>query len=187
MQTQRRHKEKQSTLVVTQWNSPFLIVTWQSAILLLLREAVELVEAYDGEIVRSPSIALPLPAVVRLRRATFAGVRRGVRCNRENVLLRDRYVCQYCGEKKPGRDLNLDHVVPASRGGARVWENIVTACIRCNSTKRDRTPGEAGMRLLSKPVRPWTLPLAAIEREDVDVPAEWVAYSGRASGVVAGG
>lgn len=173
----RRRQSARRTLVLTQWNSPFLIVTWQSGVLLLLKEAVELVEPYDGEVVRSPSIEVPMPAVVRLRRAAFFGVRRGVRCNRENVFLRDRYTCQYCGDRKKGRDLNLDHVLPASRGGKKCWENIVTSCIPCNTKKRDRTPVEAGMVLRATPILPLTLPLSAIEMDEVQVPPEWIPYS----------
>jgi 5-methylcytosine-specific restriction endonuclease McrA len=166
------------TLVLTQWDSPFLIVSWKAGILMMLSGDVELVEPYGDEVVRSPSIELPLPAVVRLQRGAVSGIRRGVRFSRENIFLRDRYTCQYCAVKKKPRELNLDHVIPASKGGRKCWENIVTSCIPCNDSKRNRTPEQAGMRLVrGKPVRPLTLPLSSLELEEAKVPREWAPYA----------
>jgi hypothetical protein len=83
--------------------------------------------------------------------------RRHVRFSRLNIFLRDRNTCQYCGRSLQRRDLNLDHVIPRSRGGTSVWENVVCSCFDCNRRKGGRTPEEAGMRLINRPVRPrWT-------------------------------
>jgi len=167
----------QKTLVLTQWNSPFLIVSWKAGILMMLSGDVELVEAYGDEVVSSPSLSLPLPAVVRLQRGAVSGIRRGVRFSRENIFLRDRYTCQYCVTKKKARELNLDHVIPASRGGRKNWENIVASCVPCNDMKRNRTPAEAGMKLRARPIRPLTLPLSSLELEEAKVPREWAPYA----------
>jgi hypothetical protein len=77
-----------------------------------------------------------------------------VRLTRRNLMLRDHYQCQYCGARPSPRDLNLDHVLPRSRGGADTWENLVVSCRSCNLKKGRRTPDEAGMRLLCQPQRP---------------------------------
>ena len=83
--------------------------------------------------------------------------RRYVRFSRFNIYSRDRNRCQYCGRQFPRAELNLDHVVPRSRGGTSVWENVVCSCHRCNRLNGGRTPGEAGMRLIRQPYRPqWT-------------------------------
>lgn len=83
--------------------------------------------------------------------------RRQVRFNRFNVYARDRNTCQYCGQRLPRVELNLDHVVPRSQGGTSIWENIVCSCHGCNRRKGGRTPKEAGMKLLRPPRRPeWT-------------------------------
>ncbi len=74
--------------------------------------------------------------------------------NRQNLLERDDYRCQYCGKNLPSKELNMDHVVPRDRGGGTCWENVVISCIRCNSKKSNRSPKEAGMRLLKEPKRP---------------------------------
>jgi 5-methylcytosine-specific restriction endonuclease McrA len=71
--------------------------------------------------------------------------------------VRDDGTCQYCGVKRPRAELNLDHVVPRSQGGTTSWENVVCSCVPCNLRKANRTPDQAGMRLLRLPVRPrWT-------------------------------
>ena len=80
-----------------------------------------------------------------------------VRFSRFNIYARDGDTCQYCGVRQPRANLNLDHVVPRSRGGTTTWENVVCSCVRCNLRKGGRTPDEAGMRLLRPPARPrWT-------------------------------
>lgn len=80
--------------------------------------------------------------------------RAAVRLSRRNVFVRDGYRCQYCAETPPIRDLNLDHVMPRSRGGKSTWDNLVTSCRTCNLRKGRYTPEELGMRLLREPVRP---------------------------------
>jgi DNA-directed RNA polymerase subunit RPC12/RpoP len=76
---------------------------------------------------------------------------KGVILSRQNIFRRDHNVCQYCGSKD---DLTLDHVMPKSRGGRTTWDNLTTACRRCNSKKGDLTPEEANMPLRSKPFKP---------------------------------
>src|SRR5215218_2582735 len=74
-----------------------------------------------------------------------------------NIYARDHDTCQYCGKTLPRADLNLDHVLPRSQGGKTSWENVVCSCVPCNLRKGGRTPEQARMRLLKKPVRPrWT-------------------------------
>ena len=77
--------------------------------------------------------------------------------SRRNLFRRDQQQCQYCGTKPKTSELTIDHIMPRSREGRSSWENCVLACMKCNSRKRDRTPIEAGMRLMKKPIRPnWT-------------------------------
>ena len=101
--------------------------------------------------------AVRVPRVLHLTRYERAP-RFSVRLTRRNLMIRDQYQCQYCGKRPPLRELNIDHVVPRSRGGDDTWENLVTACRVCNLRKGWRTPDEAGMHLIRKPVRPrWTM------------------------------
>ncbi|MBN1808202.1 MAG: HNH endonuclease [Planctomycetes bacterium] len=81
-------------------------------------------------------------------------VKRRAAFNRRTIFERDKYRCQYCGSRLPSSELTLDHVVPRSRGGKSAWDNIVVACVKCNTRKGNSLPGEAGMRLLKKPSKP---------------------------------
>ncbi len=100
--------------------------------------------------------AVRVPRVILL--VTFDRMpKRHVRFSRYNIYTRDHSTCQYCGKRFDRVDLNLDHVVPRSRGGKATWENVVCSCHRCNRRKGGRTPAEAGMQLLKRPTRPqWT-------------------------------
>lgn len=83
--------------------------------------------------------------------------KRQVRFSRFNIYARDNCTCQYCGKKFPRHELNLDHVIPRSRGGTSTWENVVCSCQTCNRRKGGRTPQEAKISLLRKPFKPkWT-------------------------------
>jgi 5-methylcytosine-specific restriction endonuclease McrA len=83
--------------------------------------------------------------------------KRQVRFSRFNIYSRDRNTCQYCGERLPRSELNLDHIVPRSQGGLSRWDNVVCSCHACNRRKGGRTPEQAGMRLLRPARRPeWT-------------------------------
>jgi hypothetical protein len=120
----------------------------------------------DGEFIRTSSGRLRAPRLLvlsrygRLPTATL-------RLSRRNILLRDKFTCQYCGSKPPLSDLDIDHVTPRSRGGISSWQNLVTACRTCNLRKGNATPEEAAMELLNKPHRPnWTasIELASVPR-----------------------
>jgi len=98
--------------------------------------------------------------------------RRHVRFSRANVMTRDGFTCQYCGERPPRSHLNLDHVVPRAHGGRSTWENVVASCVDCNRRKGGRTPEQAGLRLLRAPARPRWTPLASLPLSHVRH-AEW--------------
>ena len=106
----------------------------------------------------TPEMKLRVPRVVLLIHLDRLPPRE-VRFTRKNIYLRDRNRCQYCGGHFSRRELNLDHIVPRSRGGRSTWENVVCCCVRCNARKGDRLVGEAGLKLLRKPVRPGWHPI----------------------------
>lgn len=164
------------TLLLNSWMMPHKIISWQDAITMMFLDKVEVIEAYDEEIT-SPTTSIRMPAVVRLKKAV-GSVKRGVKFSRVNVFTRDGYRCQYCGDKKKPHELNYDHVIPRVHGGKTVWENIVTACYPCNNRKRNRTPEQAGMTLLTRPVKPKTLPLAPVLLDAKKVPEAWSVYCG---------
>ena len=79
---------------------------------------------------------------------------RSVKLTRRNLLIRDGFRCQYTGKRVSGKDATLDHVIPTSKGGKHTWDNLVIASLAANSKKADKTPEQAGMKLLKKPVEP---------------------------------
>ncbi len=163
-----------NTLLLTPWMMPHKIIPWQTAVTMTFLGKVDVLEEYDEDI-RSPTLAIKAPAVVRLRRP-LGGMKRGVKFSRVNVFARDEFRCQYCGTRRPVHELNYDHVVPRVQGGKTVWENIVTSCYDCNSQKRGRTPEQAGMRLLRTPVKPKVLPMTTVIPRQGHIPEAWSPY-----------
>ena len=107
--------------------------------------------------ISSPSVSVRVPEIAVLR--DYSGFGTGKRngqpkMSRRNIYYRDKNICQYCGQKFRTEDLNLDHVIPKSKGGEMTWQNIVCSCIPCNDKKRNRTPAQAGMRLVRQPKPP---------------------------------
>ena len=145
------------TLVLNPGYEPVARVPWQRAITLLVLGKVEVVEEYADREIRSVTFVFKMPSVVRLFRA-LRGARRAIKFSRENVYARDGGRCQYCGVGVRRDEITYDHVVPRAIGGKTTWENIVTSCVACNQAKGGRTPGQAGMKLRSTPVKPRKLP-----------------------------
>lgn len=112
--------------------------------------------------VRSVNFEVCVPRVLRLLHYDRLP-KQQVRLNRRNIFARDANLCQYCGKRFPTSELSLDHVLPTCRGGGASWENLVCACVRCNVRKGGRTPQEAGMKLIQKPVRPKRSPMLTIK------------------------
>jgi 5-methylcytosine-specific restriction endonuclease McrA len=162
------------TLVLDQGYQPHRIVSWQKAVTMLFGGKVEVVEEYDEEI-RSVSLTIRMPAVVRLVRR-LRGKKHVIRFSRFNVMVRDQFTCQYCGDKLPAKKLTMDHIVPRSRGGKTTWDNVVTACGPCNHDKGALTPTEASVTLLRAPEKPSWLPTEAFHVRLTDVPQTWKSW-----------
>ena len=164
------------TLLLNATYEPLKVVDWRKAITLWCQGKVEVISVYDRE-VRSVSVSVKLPSVIRVLR--YIRIKRHfnlVPFSRVNIYARDDHTCQYCAQAFPVDRLTFDHVVPVRYGGRKAWENIVTACVRCNRRKGGRTPAEAGMRIIRmprRPVRPATVRIAVGRRE---APESWRDY-----------
>ena len=161
------------TLVLDTGFQPINAVSWQKAMSYIARGRCEVLEEYEHTV----HADVQMPAVVRLNN-TVRRTRQKVKFSRVNILARDRNRCQFCGERLPSSELTYDHVIPRSQGGKTEWGNIVAACVPCNKAKANRTPAQAEMRLLTKPVRPnWIASYNPRLRVPLrDVPEQWKNY-----------
>ncbi len=137
-------------LVLNQDYQPVSICSVQRSVKLVFLEKAELLHEDPNRVLRTVTREYSYPSVIRLRRYIHLPYNRIV-LSRRNVMKRDKYTCQYCGQKS---DLTLDHILPKSRGGKDSWENLITACNKCNVKKGNRTPEEAAMPLRTSPYRP---------------------------------
>ena len=140
----------EKVLILNQDYSAISLCSVTKAFVLLYLEKAEMVVKHDTGFLRSVSQDFPKPSVIRLQRYVRIPYR-GIALSRHNIMKRDAYQCLYCGSTK---NLTLDHMIPKSRGGDSSWTNLVTACMRCNTRKGDRTPEEAGLTLKQKPKKP---------------------------------
>lgn len=148
-----------SVLVLNATYEPLSVVSLKRAVVLLLKEKAELLEAAETTL-RACGLNMPVPLVIRM--VYYVRIPRAMTLplSRRTVMARDQYTCQYCGAMPPRTELTLDHVLPRSRGGRTEWENMVVACRACNQKKGNRTPREAQMLLKRAPRRPRYVALA---------------------------
>ncbi|MEU4684448.1 HNH endonuclease [Streptomyces xinghaiensis] len=138
------------TLVLNASFEPLSTVSLRRAVVLVLQDKAVVEQAHPGLRIRAAAVEVPVPQVIRLSRYVRVPFRQRAPWSRRGVLVRDRHRCAYCGR----RATTVDHVVPRSRGGGDTWLNTVAACAEDNHRKANRTPEQAGMRLLSKPFEP---------------------------------
>ena len=138
------------TLVLNASFEPLSTVSPRRAVVLVLEDKAVVEQAHPSLRLRSVSMDLPVPQVIRLCRYVKVPFRQRAPWSRRGVLVRDRHRCAYCGR----RATTVDHLVPRSRGGKDTWLNTVAACAADNQRKADRTPEQAGMALLSEPFEP---------------------------------
>lgn len=136
-------------LVLNASYQPICVVSARRAVVLVLKEKADVLTT-GSTAIRGVSRQVQAPSVIRLRYYVRVPVRTRAALSRRAVFMRDGHVCQYCGTRAE----NVDHVIPRSRGGRHVWENVVAACRRCNSQKGDLMLHESGFRLRREPKAP---------------------------------
>lgn len=130
----------------------------------------------SDEFIQGVNIMFRVPEVILLTRFERLPQPK-VHFSRRTLYKRDNMTCQYCCARPGSAELTIDHIIPRSRGGATSWENCTLACVDCNARKANRTPEEAGMKLLSEPKKPRT----HLFRYDSLKPVKsWEAFLGQA-------
>lgn len=138
------------TLLLNFTYEPIAFIPEKRIFKLLIKEKIEVISDWDLKI-KWVNSNIPHPAVVRLKHHV-RWIPKMKNFSPYSLFRRDRYVCQYCGEALSPSRSTIDHVVPTSQGGETSWRNCVTACFYCNNKKANRTPSEAGMKLIARPV-----------------------------------
>lgn len=159
------------SLVLNATYEPLAVVSARRAVVLVLSDKADLVHD-AGQTWRAERQEIAVPSVVRLRYFVRVPYQRRAPLSRRAVFLRDDHRCQYCDRRAE----NLDHVVPRSRGGEHVWENVVACCTRCNTLKRDRLLADTGMRLARRPQAPTQMSWVRVAVGHI--PEPWVPYLG---------
>ena len=165
-------KSNGRVLVLNATHEPINVCTVRRAAVLVLKDKAVVLEQADASL-HSEFLTIHKPVVIRL--VSFVHVPRDVhrrKITRKAVLARDAWTCQYCGTRKPG--LTVDHVIPRSRGGKSVWENIVASCAACNRRKGNRLPREIKMHPRKSPRPPG--PTVFIQIAAPRVPRAWEEY-----------
>lgn len=156
-------------LVLNASYEPLSVVSARRAIVLALGGKADVIHTSDN-VFRSERLAFDVPSVLRLRYYVKVPYGRRSALSRRGVFARDGHRCQYCG----GRAESIDHVLPKSKGGPHTWENVVAACKRCNTHKRDRLLSETSMRLATTPREPAHTAWVALSVNEV--PDSWHQY-----------
>jgi len=162
---------------------PLSFISAEEAVRTVYRDRAYVVDEWPEEL-RSPSVTVKIPKAIVLK--LYQPVSAAPKFCRRSILLRDRFRCQYCGEKFEAQDLTYDHVIPRAAGGQTTWDNIVSACVPCNAAKRDQMPkfsgrkGKGGncLRPLKEPRRPTTAELlrGGLECLDPQIKEDFAAF-----------
>lgn len=137
------------TLLLNASYEPLCIIPVTRAVVLVMADKADVVSDSEA-VLRSPSVSIAAPSVIRLRTYVKVPYRKSLPLTKRNVLARDSHRCSYCTSKGD----TVDHVIPRSRGGLNVWTNVVAACRRCNNRKDDRLLSEIGWKLKFEPKAP---------------------------------
>jgi len=172
-----------SVLVLNVTYEPLSVVSMRRALVLLLKEKAEVLEAAEREL-HAASITMRMPLVIRLVYYVHVPHSALVPFSRKTVMMRDKYTCQYCGAQPSRAELTIDHVLPKVRGGLSTWENVVCACKSCNNRKGSRTPEEANMVLRARPSKPQYFAIVVLSSQTVH--EVWGKYLPETAGSIVG-
>ena len=161
-------------LVLNSTYEPIHICNVRRAVILIFKGIAVMQEASHFSL-RSITASLPAPSVIRLVHFVHIPYKKRP-ASKSNILIRDRYLCQYCGKPLKSQEVTLDHILPKSRGGETIWENLATCCTRCNVKKGSQLPEEAGLTLLRDPRKGATFHFIHLLRHYGSVDDKWKKY-----------
>jgi 5-methylcytosine-specific restriction endonuclease McrA len=164
------------TLLLNSSYETINFVSERKAFKLLAKDKVEVLCYWPNKVQHGRNGHLLHPAVIRLK-YQVRWIPRKIKYSPRGVFLRDQYICQYCNRALTSTKATIDHVKPRAYGGESSWRNCVTACFDCNNQKGDRTPEQAGLKLLARPVAPEQSIISEYRQMKTKHP-EWSSYLG---------
>lgn len=147
-------------LVLNSDFEPLNVCNARRALVMVILGKAEVLH-HRPEPIRTVDATLAAPSVVKLRYHVKRPVPE-LKLSRRTIFARDRYTCQYCGATV--KDLTVDHVIPRRHGGSTSWDNLVTACRRCNMKKGDKLLHQTNMQLIRQPRRPRYTPYISLTK-----------------------
>lgn len=174
----------QDVLVLNKVYVAINIVKWRKALSLIVQDAARPMDndciphdlnswfeysqkTNSHAVINTVSRKIAIPEIIILKEYDRLP-QREIKYSRHTLFQRDNFKCGYCGDKFAIEELTVDHILPRCQGGKTTWLNTTTACFDCNSEKADRTPEQAGMKLLRKPKKPmWVSPFNSVTRETI--------------------
>ncbi len=181
---------QEKVLVLNRLYTAVRVINARRAFVMLFKQAAEVISVEDGQYVnydfetwteiaelqrqfepdahawiRTPRLHIAVPKIIRLFGYDRLP-RQEVKLNRRNLYARDANCCQYCGHQFSTKELTVDHVTPRVLGGQHSWLNLVCACVQCNARKGGRTPRQARMSLIRKPIKPRRNPVITMRLGD---------------------
>ena len=143
-------KLSKKVLLLNSSYEPISVINGKKAITMLITKKVDYIEKTQL-FINSEKLKISLPLIVKLKSYIYLEKRK-IALTRKNIFKRDSYKCQYCG--KSASSLTIDHVIPKNKGGKDSWDNLVSACMKCNLNKADSFLKDINMRLINSPKKP---------------------------------
>jgi 5-methylcytosine-specific restriction endonuclease McrA len=168
------HRLSSRVLVLNATYEPVHICNVRRAVIMIFK-GIAVMQEQARFALRSVSASLPAPSVIRLVHYIHLPYRKKL-ASKNNILIRDRFVCQYCGKPLRSQEVTLDHIVPKSRGGESNWENLAACCPACNVRKGSKLPEEAGLTLIKDPRKGSTYHFIHLLRHYGSVDEQWRKY-----------
>lgn len=148
------------------------IVNWKRAVKLIAKGKVEVVKYSDNIITNfAGTVKMQVPLVIKLINFLKHIYKSRVHFNKKNILIRDKFTCSYCGTTS-GR-MNVDHVIPVSKGGESSWTNCVCSCMACNGKKSDKDLSQVGLSLRVKPFAPTAMQFLQCKKKIAKFTLDW--------------
>lgn len=165
---------QENVLVLNSTYEPINLCNVKRAVVLVFKGTAIVLEKNHHKI-HTTKISIDVPSVIKLRSFIKIPFKK-VELTRKNILIRDKYICQYCGLDFPPNELTIDHIIPKAKGGLTRWDNVVACCKQCNNKKGKMTSWEAGMTLIRKPSAPNYIYFLHIIRHIGNNNKEWMKY-----------